>query len=69
MKGLRRFLPILVFVGIVGLTLVPTVLAEGGGPQGGSNSGTPRPPPPPPPPSASLLEYLIWIMIILMGLY
>lgn len=69
MKKLRRFLPILFFIGIVALTMVPSVLADGG-PQGGTNSGTPRPPPPPPPPpSAGLLEYLIWLMIVLLGLY
>ncbi|MGH9970796.1 MAG: hypothetical protein ACREBG_23800 [Pyrinomonadaceae bacterium] len=69
MKTLKRFLPILVLVGIVGLTMVPTVLADGSGPQGGSNSGTPRPPPPPPPSNASLLEFLIWLITVLFGLY
>jgi hypothetical protein len=70
MKILKRFLPVLFFVGIVALTMVPTVLADGnGGPQGGSNSGTTRPPPPPPPPNANLLEFLIWLITVLFGLY
>ena len=68
MKRLRRFLPIVFFIGIVALTMVPSVLADGG-PQGGTNSGTPRPPPPPPPPNATLLEYLIWLVMVLFGLY
>ena len=68
MKKLRRFLPILFFIGIVGLTMVPSVLADGG-PQGGSGSGTPRPPPPPPPPNADPITYLIWLIIVLFGLY
>ena len=68
MKTLRRFLPILVLVGIVGLTIIPTVLADGGGPQGGSNSGT-RKPPPPPPAGAGLMAYLVWLVMVLLGLY
>jgi hypothetical protein len=67
MNRLRRLLPILILVGVVGLTMVPTVLADGG-PQGGSNSGTTRPPPPPPS-GASLLEFLLWLVIVLFGLY
>lgn len=66
MKTLKRFLPILVLVGIVALTVVPAVFADGSGPQGGSNSGTPRPPPPP---GGGLLEYLIWLMMVLFGLF
>jgi hypothetical protein len=68
MKTLKRFLPILVLVGIVGLTMVPRVLADGSGPQGGSNSGS-TPPPPPPPPDAGLLAYLIWLAMVLLGIY
>ncbi len=68
MKRLRRFLPIVFFIGIVALTMVPSVLADGG-PQGGSNSGTPRPPPPPPPPNADLITFLIWLITVLLGLY
>ena len=68
MKTVKRFLPILVLVGIVALTMVPAVLADGSGPQGGSNSGTPRPPPPPPL-SGGLLEYLIWLIMIMFGLF
>lgn len=69
MSKVKRFLPILVVVGIVALTMVPTVLADSGGPQGGSNSGTTKPPPPPPPPNASLLDLLIWIISVLLGIY
>jgi hypothetical protein len=66
MQRIRRYLPILVFVGLIALTMVPTVLADGsGGPQGGSNSGG-HPPPPPPP---DLLAFLIWLISILFGLY
>lgn len=68
MKTLKRFLPILLLVGIVGLTIVPAVLANGSGPQGGSNSGT-NPPPPPPPASAGLLAYIIWMVCLMFGLY
>jgi hypothetical protein len=68
MQRVRRYLPILVFVGFIALTIVPTVLADGSGPQGGSNSGT-TPPPPPPPPDAGLLAYLIWLAIVMFGLY
>ena len=69
MKILKRYLPVLFVVGIVALTMVPTVLADGsGGPQGGSNSGTTRPPPPPPS-GASVLEFLLWLVIVLFGLY
>ena len=68
MKKLKRFLPILVLVGIVGLTIVPAVFADGSGPQGGSNSGTTHPPPPPPS-GATLLEFLIWLVTVLFGLY
>jgi hypothetical protein len=68
MKTLKRFLPILVLVGIVGLTIVPAVFADGGGPQGGSNSGSTRPPPPPPS-GGGLLEFLIWLITIMFGLY
>ncbi len=67
MLRIRRYLPILVLVGFIALTIVPTVLADGGGPQGGSNSGSNPPPPPPPPPGATLLDWIIWIMIILFG--
>lgn len=67
MQRIRRYLPILVFVGLIALTMVPTVFADGsGGPQGGSNSGG-HPPPPPPPPD--LLAFLIWLISILFGLY
>lgn len=69
MQKLKRFLPILLMVGVIGLTMVPTVLADTGGPQGGSNSGTTKPPPPPPPSSATLLEFLIWLVTVLFGLY
>ena len=70
MQRIRRYLPILVLVGFIALTMVPTVLADGsGGPQGGSNSGTTKAPPPPPPPNASLLEFLIWIISVLLGIY
>jgi len=65
---LKRLLPMLCLVGILCLTLVPTVLADGGGPQGGSNSGT-KAPPPPPPPNAGLLAYLIWIVSVMLGIY
>jgi hypothetical protein len=68
MKTLKRFLPLLVLVGIVALTVVPAVFADGSGPQGGSNSGTPRPPPPPPS-GGGLLEFLIWLITIMFGLY
>jgi len=69
MQRLKRFLPILLMVGIVALTIVPSVLADGsGGPQGGANSGTTRPPPPPPS-GGGLLEFLIWLAIVLLGLY
>lgn len=68
MKTLKRFLPILLLVGVVALTIVPAVLADGSGPQGGSNSGT-NPPPPPPPPSAGLLAYLIWLVCVMFGIY
>jgi hypothetical protein len=68
MQRIRRYLPILVFVGFIALAIVPTVLADGSGPQGGSNSGTPRPPPPPPS-SGGLLEYLIWLIMVLFGLF
>jgi hypothetical protein len=68
MKTLKRFLPILMLVGVVALTIVPAVLADGSGPQGGSNSGT-NPPPPPPPPSAGLLAYLIYLICIMFGIY
>jgi hypothetical protein len=68
MQRLKKFLPTLIFVGIIALTIVPTVLADGsGGPQGGSNSGS-NPPPPPPPPN-DLIALLIWIISILFGLY
>ena len=64
MQRIRRYLPILVFVGFIALTMVPHVLADGsGGPQGGSNSGSH----PPPPPGASFLEWLIWIIMVLFG--
>ena len=65
---LTRFLPILCLVGMVALTIVPRVLADGSGPQGGSNSGT-TPPPPPPPPDAGLLAYLIWLARVMFGVY
>ena len=65
---LKRLLPMLCLVGILCLTLVPTVLADGGGPQGGSNSGT-NPPPPPPPPNAGLLAWFIWLMMVMFGIY
>ncbi len=69
MQRLKRFLPILLMVGIVVLTIVPSVLADGsGGPQGGSNSGTTKPPPPPPS-GGTLLDYLIWLIILCFGLY
>jgi hypothetical protein len=69
MQRVRRYLPILVFVGFIAMTIVPTVLADGsGGPQGGSNSGTTRPPPPPPA-NADLLSFLIWLVTVLFGLY
>jgi len=69
MQRIRRYLPVLVLVGFIALTIVPSVLADGSGPQGGSNSGInpPPPPPPPPPPGATLLDWLIWIITILMG--
>jgi hypothetical protein len=64
MKSLRRFLPMLFLIGIITLTIVPSVLADSG-PQGGSNSGTPRPPPPPPPPPGmDTKAYLIWLMFL-----
>ncbi len=68
MRTLKRFLPILMLVGVIALTIVPAVLADGSGPQGGSNSGT-NPPPPPPPPSAGLLAYLIYLICIMFGIY
>ncbi|HSS21232.1 MAG TPA: hypothetical protein VLL54_14255 [Pyrinomonadaceae bacterium] len=64
MLRIRRYLPILVFVGFIALTMVPTVLADGSGPQGGSNSGS-HPPPPPPPPGGGFLEWLIWLIMML----
>jgi hypothetical protein len=65
MLRIRRYLPILVFVGFIALTMVPTVMADGsGGPQGGSNSGS-HPPPPPPPPGGGFLEWLIWLIMML----
>lgn len=68
MQKLKRFLPILLMVGIVALTIVPSVLADGGGPQGGSNSGT-NPPPPPPPANAGFLAYLVWLVCVMLGIY
>jgi hypothetical protein len=68
MQKLKRFLPILLMVGVIALTMVPTVLADTGGPQGGSNSGTTKPPPPPPS-GGTLLDYLIWLVMVLFGLY
>ncbi len=54
-------------VGILCLMLASTAFADGGGPQGGSNSGGAPPPPPPPPPGSTLLDWIIWIMIVLFG--
>ena len=63
-----RALPILCLVGILCLTVVSTVYADGGGPQGGSNSGGAPPPPPPPPPSAGWLAYITWFIKWMLGL-
>ena len=68
MQKLKRFLPILLRVGVISLTIVPTVLADSGGPQGGSNSGTTKAPPPPPS-GGTLLDFLIWLLMVLLGIY
>jgi len=68
MKVRKSILVSLCLVGLLCLTIVPSVLADGGGPQGGVNSGT-TPPPPPPPPNAGWLAYLIWIISVMLGIY
>ena len=48
------------------LTIAPStkVFADGGDPQGGSNSTRPAPPPPPPP-SQDLIKLLQWLIHLL----
>lgn len=51
---------------VLALTVAPStkVFADGGDPQGGSNSTKPAPPPPPPP-SPDMIRLLEWLLSLL----